>query len=112
MTATPGLVKWQVYDDGETAFIISAGNIRQADVIATVHRTYKHRAAMIAAAPEMLEALRKVVHCNDYCRISPTHDLRQDACVVTFEFKAILESVEAIITRATGRERGQYGKLR
>jgi hypothetical protein len=54
---TPG--PWRVHKDPEgQLFILGPGTKRDADCIATISPAYKHRARLIAAAPELLEALK------------------------------------------------------
>ena len=58
--------KWQVYKNNkdehgnESVFVISAGNIKKADCIARIEHGRMDRAKLIAAAPDLLEALE---HC-------------------------------------------------
>ena len=53
---TPG--PWKVYRDTDgTRYIISETSPREANTIATVSSAYRNRAGLIAAAPDLLEAL-------------------------------------------------------
>ena len=55
---TPG--PWRVYSDGATTYVVTAGKLRESDCIATVSKGKEYRAALIAAAPDMLAALKRV----------------------------------------------------
>ena len=57
--------KWQVYNDGEDMWIISAGNPREADCFAKMTIDSKKRAVLMAAAPELLDALEGMVEVWD-----------------------------------------------
>lgn len=54
--------RWQVYGDGQNLFVITGqGDIRNQDTVATIAYKNEANARLIAAAPELLEALKDFI---------------------------------------------------
>lgn len=52
--------RWQVYGDRQKLFVITGqGDIRNQDTVATIEYKNEANARLIAAAPELLEALKE-----------------------------------------------------
>lgn len=92
---TPGI--WQAYTDPDgKIFIISGGEIREADTIATIaykNASSKSRANLIAAAPDLLEALQGVTRILEAFSYTTTLGKGQSAR---------LKSARELIAKAKG----------